>query len=68
VRILLVIRYSFDEFRRILVEEKTFIDSKEPIIPEIELFIIKSKTKHNYLTNNNKNYTRIKSKHFTDFC
>jgi len=30
---LLVIRYSLDEFRRILVDENTFIESKEPIIP-----------------------------------
>ena len=30
---LLVMRYSLDEFRRILVDEKTFIESKEPIIP-----------------------------------
>jgi hypothetical protein len=30
-------RYSFDEFRRILVEENTFIDNKEPIIPRQEI-------------------------------
>ena len=32
--LLLVIRYSLDEFRRIFVDEKTFIESKEPIIPD----------------------------------
>ena len=32
--VLLVIKYSFDEFRRIFVDEKTFIESKEPIIPK----------------------------------
>lgn len=31
--LLLVIRYSLDEFRRILVDEKTLIESNEPIIP-----------------------------------
>jgi hypothetical protein len=31
--LLLVIRYSLDEFRRILVDENTFIESIEPIIP-----------------------------------
>ena len=31
---LLVIKYSFEEFRRIFVDEKTLIESNEPIIPE----------------------------------
>ncbi len=30
---ILVMRYSFDEFRRIFVEENTLIDNKDPIIP-----------------------------------
>jgi hypothetical protein len=29
-------RYSLDEFRRILVDENTFIESIEPIIPKEE--------------------------------
>ena len=28
-------RYSLDEFRRIFVDENTFIESIEPIIPKI---------------------------------
>jgi hypothetical protein len=31
--VLLVMRYSLDEFRRIFVEENTLIESNEPIIP-----------------------------------
>jgi len=45
--ILLVIRYSLDEFRRIFVEEKTFMESKEPIIPE-EIIFNKIKKKMNF--------------------
>jgi hypothetical protein len=30
-------RYSFDEFRRIFVEENTFIDNNDPIIPKGKL-------------------------------
>jgi hypothetical protein len=57
---LLVIRYSFDEFRRILVEENTLIESNEPIIPT-NTKNIKLRCDH-FLTNNNKNNTRIKTK------
>lgn len=31
---LLVIRYSLEELRRIFVDEKTLIESKDPINPE----------------------------------
>ena len=32
-------RYSFDELRRIFVEEKTFMESRDPIIPKEIIYV-----------------------------